>query len=374
MNTESTLYKRLYKLNTNGSTQVWEIHRNENSYWTVSGKLNGKMIVGEPTIVEPKQKRTLEEQVVFVCESQISKKRDKKYVDDVNDIHKADSNLDGYSAMLAHDYEKQKRKITFPCIAQPKLDGIRCLSTSSGFFSRGRKQFTSCQHIWKELESFFAGNPEAKLDGEFYTHEYKEDFEKICKAVKKTAEKATPVDIESQKKVQYHVYDAPVIGAYTEIDNFVDRQRELAHRFKDYKYVVVVPTVIVLNEKELIALKEKWIQEGYEGIMVRNTESPYEGKRSYNLLKWKDFMDEEFEIIGIKEGQGRLAGHAGSFIFKLNDKDTFDAKLVGSVDRLKDIFEDPSKVLGKMGTVRFQNYTVDGFPRFPVCKAIRDYE
>lgn len=371
---EGTLYKRLYKLNTDGSTQVWEIHRDTNSYWSVSGKLDGKMIVNEHTLVEPKQNRTLDEQVISVCESQINKKKDKKYVEDIDDIQGADDDLAGFSAMLAHSYEKHRDKIQFPCLAQPKLDGIRCLSTSSGFFSRGRKQFTSCPHIKEELEAFFRANPESRLDGEFYTHEYKEDFEMICQAVKKTADKATPDDIEFQKKVQYHVYDTPRIGAYREVDKFVDRQRELAHRFKNYKYVKIVPTVMIMNEGELSEWKVKWIEEGYEGIMVRNMDSPYEGKRSYNLLKWKDFQDAEFEIVRVNEGQGKLAGHAGSFTFVTKDGKEFDAKMVGSISRLKDCFEHPKQCIGKMGTIKFQNLTADGIPRFPVCRGIRDYE
>ena len=87
----ATIYKRMYKLNVNGSTQVWEIHHNDNSYWSISGKLNGKLIINAPTIVTPKQKRSLIEQVMFMCDSQINKKKDKKYVEDINDIHTADN-------------------------------------------------------------------------------------------------------------------------------------------------------------------------------------------------------------------------------------------------------------------------------------------
>lgn len=388
MSNENTLYKTLYKLNTNGSTQVWHIHRNENSYWSVSGKLDGKMTVNAPTLCEPKQKRTQEQQVVAVCESQIEKKRRKKYVEDINDIHSANDNLLGFEAMLAHKYEgNNKKKITFPCIAQPKLDGIRNLSTSDGFFSRGRKEFTSCTHIKAELEGFFKANPQARLDGELYTHEFKEDFEKICKAVKKSAEKATATDLVLQEKIQYWVYDTPRIASFTEQDKFVDRQAELAKTFKDYKYVKVVETVIVQNEEELLALKAKWIQDGWEGIMVRQMDAPYEAKRSYTLQKLKDFIDEEFLIVAINEGQGKLAGHAGSFTFALHDNEAdafiagldtnvqkFDAKMIGSIDRLKDLFENPEKALGKTATVRYQNRSADDIPRFPVCRGIRDYE
>jgi DNA ligase-1 len=371
---QDTLYKRLYKLNTNGSTQVWEIHRNDNSYWSVTGKLNGKMIIGEPTLVTPKQKRTLDEQVVFRCDSQIKKKKDKKYVENIKDIHRADDDLAGYSAMLAHDYEKHGHKITFPCLAQAKLDGIRNLCTATGFYSRGRKKFTSCTHIWSELQTFFKDNPQARLDGEFYTHEYKDDFEQICSAVKKTAKKAKYEHLKLQLKVQYWLYDTPRIGDLTEKDKFSDRYRLLSETFKDYKYVKVLPTSIAFNKEQLIKLKEAWIEEGYEGIIIRNMAAPYEGKRSYNLLKWKDFIDEEFEIVGVNEGKGKLAEHAASFTCKMKDGKLFDAKLRGSFERLKYLYLYPEEVIGKMATVRYQNLTSEGLPRFPVMQAIRDYE
>ena len=148
-----------------------------------------------------------------------------------------------------------------------------------------------------------------------------------------------------------------------------------------------MPSIVVTSETDLLTLKEQWIADGYEGIMVRNMNSPYEDKRSYNLQKLKDFIDKEFIIVGINEGEGALAGHAGSFKFALHDneadafiaglsgdKQHFNAKLVGSRERLKHYFDNPQEALGKKGTVRYQNLSKDGIPRFPVCQSIRDYE
>ena len=393
-----TLYKQLYKLNSDGhSIQSWQIHHNDCSYWTISGKHGMKQIVSSPTMVEPKQKRSLLEQVISECDSQIEKKRRKKYVPELKDVHGADDNLDGISVMLAQKYNEHKDKIKFPCAAQPKLDGIRDVTkkdsgggttTDVRMYSRGRKEFTSCTHIKAELQDFYKSDETAILDGELYTHVYKNDFQAICKAVKKTALHATPADIALQRKVQYHIYDAPRIAGLTESDPFRKRQEAIAKAFKGYKNIVVVETVYdIQNEAELLALKERWISEGNEGIMVRNQDAPYEGKRSYNLQKWKDFIDEEFLIVGVNEGSGGLAGHAGSFTFALYDNEadrfiagldtsiqTFNAKMIGSFENLKYLFEHQDECIGKKATVRFQNRTNDNVPRFPVCRGIRDYE
>lgn len=368
---DKTMYKKLYKVNKNGSTQVWEIHHNENSYWSVSGKLNGKMIVAQPTFVEPKQKRSLQEQIVFICESQINKKKDKKYVENVADIHKADDDLVGYSAMLAYKYEDHKSKLDYPIAVQRKYDGCRMLATKDGQFSRGRKAYTSCMHVQKELEQFFKAHPEARLDGEYYS-EGKDNFEEIVSAVKKSAEKATAKHIELQKAVKYYVYDSPRINGLTEKDSFKDRYEALAKELQGYDNIVVVETFFdVKNEEEFVKLKEQFIIEGYEGAMARQTHGKYEGNRSHGLLKLKDFEDSEFEIIGVEEGKGNLAGCAGSFIVRNEDGSTFNAKLDGSVDRIRYLFTHQEEVVGKMATVRFQGRTNANIPRFPVMKSIR---
>jgi DNA ligase 1 len=368
---EGKLYKKLFKLNTDGSTQVWELWHNDNSYWSVTSKLGGKEIINEPTMVIPKVNRNMIDQMSLELNSKVLEKIKKKYVDNVDNIHTADDKLQGYSVMLAHKYNEQKSKIKFPCSLQPKLDGIRCPTTKDGMFSRGREKFSSCQHIWKELQDFFNKYPDARLDGELYTHEYKEDFEKICHAVKKTSEKATPEDIKFQQKIKYFVYDAPRIADKDESNSFVERFTIATDLLKGYKNIVMVETLHnISTEEQITAHKERWIQDGYEGAMVRNTFSEYEGKRSYNLQKVKDFDENEYEIIGINEGTGNYAGHIGSFILKIGDK-TFDAKLDGSKDRLKYLFEHQKECIGKMATIRHQKFSTYGIPRFPVMKAIR---
>lgn len=371
------LYKKLYKLNTNGSTQVWSIFIDGGEYWTETSKLDGKVIVNAKIQVTPKVKRTLEEQVLLEVNAKVKKKVAKKYVENLKDIHSADSALPGYTAMLAHRFDKHGHKMEFPCYAQPKLDGVRCLATKEGMFSRTRKQFSSCPHIQEELDRFFFFYPEAQLDGELYTHAFKNDFEKIVSSVRKTADKATPEDLERQKSMEYWVYDCPRFGREGIEGTFAERSFSLESmlRQKGFKYIKFVPTIKAEDKEHLYALKEAWVSQGFEGAMARNMNSPYEGKRSYNLLKIKDFLDNEYTIIGIYEGQGKLYGHAGGFVFQLDSRDkTFKAKLVGSFSRLKKIWVDPSLVIGKKGTVRYQNLTADGIPRFGVCVGVRDYE
>ena len=107
-------------------------------------------------------------------------------------------------AMLAHKYNEDKAD--YPAFIQPKLDGVRCLFTAKGAFSRANNQFMNVEHIEQALKPFFAKNPTAILDGELYNHGLKDDFEKIISLVKKR--KPTDADkAEAKELVQYHMYD-----------------------------------------------------------------------------------------------------------------------------------------------------------------------
>jgi len=372
----------LYKRNTNDSTQFWTIEHNEKSYWTFTGKYpDGEVIKSAPTWVTAKGSKTLQEQVESEVASKIKKQIDKKYVSDLKEIDLADSRLDGYEPMLAHVYQDHKEKIKFPCAIQPKLDGLRCIMTKDGMFSRKRKRYTSCQHIWDELKPFFAKFPNAILDGELYTHLYKNDFGKICSAVKKSAEKASSEDLKLQSKIEYWVYDTPKINKLDEDSPFIERYSSMATELSFLRHVKVVPTIFnIKNEDELVEAKVKFIGDGFEGGMARNINMKYENKRSYNLLKLKDMMDAEFEIIGIEEGNGKLKDAAASFICKMPADQkggirTFNCKMRGTDERLKEIWKDKDSYIGKVLTVKYQNLTDKDFlPRFPIGLEIRDYE
>lgn len=374
-----TLYRKLFKLNTDGKTvQVWEIHKtgDNTAYWTVYGQLDGKMITAEKTTVVPKVKRTQREQMSLELEAKITNKVRKKYVENIVGVgKKADDALPGYTPMLAKKWKDQKEKIKFPCFVQPKLDGVRCLATKDGFFSRGRKKIEACQHIQNDLKPFFKKNPKAQLDGELYTHEFKDDFEKIIGAVRKSKKHATEKDLKLQKKVQYHIYDAPRVGIFTEESSFDSRYSRAIGLMREVgkpRSVRFVTTRKPRTEEALLEWHAKFLQEGYEGTMVRNQDMPYKNGRSDNLLKMKVFDEGEFQIFGVQEGRGGLKGHAATFVLRMKNGAEFRAKLQGSFERLKWIWKHPGSVTGKMCTVVYQGLTnKEGVPRFPIAKDVR---
>jgi ATP-dependent DNA ligase len=86
-------------------------------------------------------------------------------------------------------------------------------------------------------------------------------------------------------------------------------------------------------------------------------------------------QDEEFDIVGVEEGRGKLAGHVGAFICQMDNGKTFKAKMSGDTGKLKEYYEHRKLWMGKCLTVQFQDYTAaEGVPRFPVGLRIREDE
>ena len=134
----------------------------------------------------------------------------------------------------------------------------------------------------------------------------------------------------------------------------------------------------IVSSDELYQYLDDCLIRGYEGCMVRNFDAKYKFKRSYDLQKLKKFDDDEFRIIDVKVGtKGSMAGKAVFICEKYRDEqplgegETFDVKLRGNMDELTKYANDPSLVIGKILTVKFQGYTKYGIPRFPVGERFR---
>ena len=387
---------KLYKKTTIGKTQTWEIEVSGNKFRTISGQSDGKKITNKWTVCEPKNvgkknATTGEEQALKEAEAKHKKKLEAGYHLNLKNISKKRF----YEPMLAQDFKNKNRQkevmseideVGDGVFSQPKLDGIRCIAMREGLFTRTGKEITAVPHIHEELESFFEKYPNAVLDGELYNHAYKDDFNKIIHLVRK--QNLTDEHLEESKKmIQYHIYDAPVIGngrwAMSEKDSFSDRTSTLDSFFHYLKYdnlntkyedsIVIVETIEIHGREQLDRCYEDYIEAGYEGQMVR-LDGPYENKRSPRLLKRKEFIDEEYTILGYEEGEGNRTGTIKHFKFKNKEGREFSSNVKGTFEYLTKLLKTADTLIGKEATIKYFNLTPDGVPRFPYVIAIRDYE
>lgn len=370
----------LYKRDSEGEIRVWFAEAIGNTICPQSGKFHGKLTKAKPTIAKPKNvgkknETTGEEQAIKEVAALYEKKIKEGYRYKIEEI----DSIPNIFPMLAEKYEDHSDDLVFPVASQGKLDGFRCNTkvsgqwhgTVEGLFSRENEQFVSCPHIESVILPI-AAKYGITFDGELYNHDLHDDFNQLQSLI--TKKNPTAEDLAATEKVvQYHIYDL-----VDDTRTFAERTTLLEKIFQDSpeitKYCVLVETVVLHTQEALDQVYEELLTNGYEGQMVRGIKSKYRrDKRSSDLLKRKEFVDNEFEIVEIYEGTGNRSGMAGGVTCRLPDGRTFGAGIKGGVKYYEQLWCDRNKYVGKMGTVKeFAKRTPDGLPRFPVFKAVRE--
>lgn len=364
----------LYSRTATGAIQTWTIETEGDKYRTVFGQKNGAIQTTNWTICYPTNEgranaRNSEEQAVFEAKALWKKKKESGCFEDIKDIDTALFT----EPMLAKKYEDYVADLTmqYPVYCQPKLDGLRCVARKDGLYSRNGKKYFSVPHIEEALKSFFEQYPNVILDGELYCDKFANDFNAICSLVKKT--KPSKVDLEaSAKSIQYWVYDN-----VDTTKTFKERNNWLYDTFPKHDSLKWVPTYKCLTSHALDSYYEEFIQQGYEGQMVR-VDKPYENKRSKNLLKRKEFQDREYVIVDVVEGEGNKQNMLGAFTLKNDNGLTFNSNVKGTREYLQELWSEKEKLIGKLATVQYFNLTpvnadgTGGVPRFPYVIRIRE--
>ena len=282
--------------------------------------------------------------------------------------------------MLAYKAGKKPIDFSEQVFIQRKLDGVRCLFTKDGAFSRTGKPFKNVQHLENQLAYFFKQNPDIVLDGELYNHSLKDDFEKIISLVRK--QKPTDEDRgEASILVQFWCYDLLSKRDESVVNKFdyAARMSMLTSVFDVYDLgptnAILVKTREVNDMNEARAIHEINLAEGFEGSIVR-LNKPYQQKRSYHLQKFKDFHDTEATIIDYVEGKGKRTGTLGKFIMRDEMGVQFGCP-PGKGYNYKDlanILTNIEDYIGKVATFTYFERTKANSYRHPHFKCLRNYE
>ena len=377
------LLPTLYKKASTGKMMVWTIGVENSTIVTQYGQLGGTIQRTEDKITEGKNigkanETTAEEQAMSEATSKWNLKiKSSGYVEDLERAESGQKDAEGgYDCMLAHKFADHGHLINYPAMEQPKLNGHRCLAIIENgvatLWSRKRRKINSCPHIIKELQLLYPKGSH-KLDGELYNHKYKDNFEDLSGMIRKKepviAKK--PGDLD-HTEIQYHMYDV------ANDDTYQNRIEQLGKDVSDYEkangkfsYIQMVDTYIVNTEEEMMDKFDELLASGYEGAMARNIDSYYIGNRSYDLLKIKEFVDDDYPIVDIFEGRGTYKG-CGIFICKTPLGGTFEVKMRGPKTRLAAFLNDHSLWKDKILTVKFQYISKKGIPIFPVGERFKE--
>ena len=389
----------LYKIDTKGKLREWTMHIDGASFYAVKGLVDGKKTQDKATTTIAKNvgrsnETTPEGQAELQAQAKFQKKLDSGYALNKIDAQKRKF----YEPMLAHNFMDRQDELVgkYPVYSQPKLDGIRCIVRKEGDTLIGRtrngKEVECIPHILKSLNGFFLAHPKAILDGELYNHDLRDNFNKITSLVRKQrpikSDKMTDKAfgkkqieyqarvIEAEDTIQYHVYDCPKLNdVVNESQSFDFRMEELKEKLMQNKHIVLVETSEVYSLGNLNSLYGQYLEQGYEGQMIRKNSSKYDNKRSASLLKRKEFIDSEYKIVDINVGNGNRSGTAKHLVcYCPTTKTTFNSNIKGSFDYLKEIYDNRKDYIGQLATIKYFQLTPDGIPRFPYAIAFRDYE
>ncbi len=211
------------------------------------------------------------------------------------------------------------------------------------------------------LLDFFRKHPDVILDGEIYVHGW--SLQKISGTCRlKTWE-------ERCSKLEFWIFD--YIDVDKSFNNRLDFLVDLSiNEFANHPKIKVVEHEYVEGWTKIKKLHDKYVNEGFEGLVLRKPTGNYEpGKRNSSWIKVKDHLTEEFEIIGCTEN---LRPEDMCFTLKTKEGKVFDAKPVGTREVREEYLENIEEYIGKMATVHFFSWTDDKKPQQPRLKCIRE--
>ena len=354
---EETLYSR----DKHGHVVVWTVSTHPTTSdpsgpWVVKrvwGVEGGKMQETTLLVPEGKVKRTVEQQAELQARSFCNKRKDKG---DVEDPSKLDDQV--ILPMLAHSWEKRGNPEAVYDL-QPKLDGVRAMfNCDRGFITRMGKKITSVPHLQNPNLS-----SRTWLDGELYTR--KLTFEELSGCVRR----ATPS--ENCEVIHFHVFDCYLLDNPDACWRTRLRYLETLQWSAGFE---MVPTLKNVHGTKVDPMVDEYMKYGYEGVIVRNPHGVYcLNERSASLIKHKRFQDQEYLIVGAQEGKGR---DVGTIIWECTtpEGDRFTVRPEGTQEYRRELWENWRDHVGNKLTVRYQELTRTGVPRFPVGVTLRDYE
>ena len=254
-------------------------------------------------------------------------------------------------------------KFKYPAYLQRKLDGVRsklkfdehlqkwCILSKEGLFY-------AVDHILAEVEKAKL-DKQIEYDGELYIHGVK-----VTSIGGAARNPKNPLN----KDLEYHIYDVAEDNL-----NQHDRFRLLLGK-DETRFIKFVDTFYIENEKETLEHVNRFIEEGYEGGILRNPNGLYGfGKRSSNLMKVKFSTDSEFKIVDIVPWDKKP--HLSTFVLQ-NDltNETFRSNPEGTESERAEYLTNKHKYIGKMATVKYYSRTETNLPFHSNVIAIRDYE
>ena len=292
-------YETLYKLKDNGKFYIWKIELkniDEKPYSLVShGQKDGKMVEHLKEII-PKANRNVEEQFNLIANRKWNDKIEKEgySVSEASQISAPKDKL--IRPMLAQTFDKSKyqgnkrcKKIEFPCWGQPKFDGLRCLmyKKEDNIVMESRKgtEFYNFDSLKNEFIKTLCKETNCVFDGELYSNTM--TFEKLNGLIR--LKKPNEQQQEDINTIEFYIYDIIIKDNLDATFNDRNNYLKLLSKKYDYNLIKFCPSVVIKTLNDVDKVHDKYVQNDFEGLILRNQTGKYEINSSDNI-------DENFSV------------------------------------------------------------------------------
>jgi DNA ligase-1 len=226
-----------------------------------------------------------------------------------------------FECMLAHDGAKHEKKLTGKKLLEPKLDGVRVVTVinatnkTATMYSRNGKILENFPHITSAIEANIDRFERSLvLDGEMVSS----SFQALMKQVHRKS------DVKSED-ARLMLFDIIPVSEFQRGESSMGQGRRskllrsMKPTFDLIGSIDIIPQIEVdldsyVGELEFKEYNKEAIESGFEGIMIKTVDAPYECKRSTSWLKMKPFIEVSLEITNVEEGTGKNEGRLGAFV------------------------------------------------------------
>lgn len=364
------IFPKLFLRTESNNIRFWEIwvvgDKSGNAFiYKKYGIKGGKIITPSPQIIKKTiGKKSSYDRALLIASTKWKNRMRKGYKNTEPDIKflKKYSKKTNKNIIPMKAYNLANHTVIFPAYIQPKIDGYRALLHNNNgtyeFLSNTQREYSHLDHIKAELTKIKElNNSDFYLDGELYIED---EHVNVLRSIL-SSKKLNNEQEKLSKKIKYYVFDMFELNEMNL--NYAQRYKILNKIFnKKFNKLVLTPTFVVNNKNQIDEAFNKFISQGFEGIIVRNSRGLYKLRgKSVNVLKSKDIKKDNFIIVGFKEATGN---NKGTVIWEIRCKNdprkTFWARPMGTRNDRKKMYKNGEKFIGKKVTVKYFEINKNG--------------
>jgi DNA ligase-1 len=247
---------------------------------------------------------------------------------------------------------------------EPKYDGLRCLIVAQGstvtLYSRNGKEFTSSDHLKSQVREIGASLGDRVFDGELTSGNFNESSSSVRKKN------------SSDDSVVLNLFDLLTLSEWRDPQlTYKERRKRLVEHYVQTPNIRLVPSYYVGDNKQAHGKYLEFLDQGYEGAIIKRGEGLYRLKKHHDWMKLKEVNDVDLQVTHLVPGEGKYLNMLGAAVVSYRGRNVNIGSGWSDAERVK-YWEDPKLLIGKVIEIQYHQETPDGSLRHPRFAKIRE--